>query len=251
MIERSIIIGDVHGCYHELLQLLDQIDYSPSRDRLISCGDLVEKGPLSNDVVEMFRRTPNTVAIKGNHEDGLLRFWKHEERARKDPKYKNPMDPYQDRIDCLAQMSEENLRYLDGLPWYYRFEASGKKFLVLHGGIFPNTKPEAMKERVLCRLRYMRSTLDGRLKMVRMGDERPDDVFWADAYGGEWGHALFGHSPFEQDVPKKFPHATGLDLAGVYGGHLCAFDAETMEHHCLKVETKYAKPIMIMKRRPE
>ena len=41
------LIGDVQGCDGPLQQLLDEIDFSPSRDTLYLLGDLVNRGPDS------------------------------------------------------------------------------------------------------------------------------------------------------------------------------------------------------------
>lgn len=55
---RLIVVGDVHGCYQELLALLDACSYQPGSDSLFLLGDLVNKGPMSPQV-------PPTVALEG------------------------------------------------------------------------------------------------------------------------------------------------------------------------------------------
>jgi bis(5'-nucleosyl)-tetraphosphatase (symmetrical) len=45
------LVGDVRGCDEALGQLLNRIDFSPSRDRLVVLGNLVSKGPSSLAVV--------------------------------------------------------------------------------------------------------------------------------------------------------------------------------------------------------
>lgn len=47
---KLIVIGDVHGCYDELLALLDACGYQPGLDALFLLGDLVNKGPKSPQV---------------------------------------------------------------------------------------------------------------------------------------------------------------------------------------------------------
>ena len=42
----TYLIGDVHGCYDELIALLKQVDFTPGRDILWLTGDLVARGPL-------------------------------------------------------------------------------------------------------------------------------------------------------------------------------------------------------------
>jgi len=58
---------------------------------------------------------------------------------------------------------------------------------------------------------------------VTLGEEQPEDPFWAEVYDGRFGHVFFGHNPFPGEVePKQFPFATGLDLGCVFGGRLAA-----------------------------
>lgn len=47
---RLFIVGDVHGCFDELVELLDQNNVG-SDDHLIMVGDLVNKGPKSQQVI--------------------------------------------------------------------------------------------------------------------------------------------------------------------------------------------------------
>ena len=58
---------------------------------------------------------------------------------------------------------------------------------------------------------------------ISLGQEGPDDPFWAEVYDGRFGHVYFGHSPFPDAAePVRFPHATGLDTGAVFGGRLSA-----------------------------
>ena len=47
---RVVIVGDVHGCYVELEQLLEKVGFEQQRDNLVLAGDLVNKGPASAEV---------------------------------------------------------------------------------------------------------------------------------------------------------------------------------------------------------
>lgn len=57
---RTIIIGDIHGCFDELLELLRKVDLHPD-DLLVSVGDVVDRGPAPGEVVGLFRERPNSV----------------------------------------------------------------------------------------------------------------------------------------------------------------------------------------------
>lgn len=47
---RVVLVGDVHGCYEELQQLLQQVQLRHGYDNLMFVGDLVNKGPKSQQV---------------------------------------------------------------------------------------------------------------------------------------------------------------------------------------------------------
>ena len=69
---RKIFVGDVHGCYDELIHLLSKVKYNSDNDQLYFVGDLVAKGPKSNEVIEFARTNKNTYCVLGNHDYYLL-----------------------------------------------------------------------------------------------------------------------------------------------------------------------------------
>jgi bis(5'-nucleosyl)-tetraphosphatase (symmetrical) len=67
------LIGDVQGCLAPFERLLELIDFSPSRDKLVVLGDLVNRGPDSLAVLRRFMRLGTSAnCLMGNHDLHLL-----------------------------------------------------------------------------------------------------------------------------------------------------------------------------------
>lgn len=66
-----MIVGDVHGCHEELLQLLDKCG-ADANTTVILVGDLVNKGPFSAEVVSYARKN-GVLSVRGNHDEALLK----------------------------------------------------------------------------------------------------------------------------------------------------------------------------------
>lgn len=64
---RDFAVGDVHGCFHLLRRGLEDAGFDPLRDRLFSVGDLVDRGPDSQEALDWIGR-PWFHAVRGNHE---------------------------------------------------------------------------------------------------------------------------------------------------------------------------------------
>ncbi|WP_261986408.1 metallophosphoesterase, partial [Enterococcus faecium] len=51
-IGRDFAVGDIHGCFSRLNSALNTIEFDPSKDRLFSVGDLVDRGPECHLILE-------------------------------------------------------------------------------------------------------------------------------------------------------------------------------------------------------
>lgn len=67
------LIGDIHSCCTPFKQLLQKIDFSPSRDELILLGDTINRGKETLETVEAILQLGGAVkCILGNHEIHFL-----------------------------------------------------------------------------------------------------------------------------------------------------------------------------------
>lgn len=68
---RDFVVGDIHGHTELLNQLLDNVAFDRSIDRLFAVGDLVDRGPNSADTLRLVLE-PWFFSVMGNHELMLL-----------------------------------------------------------------------------------------------------------------------------------------------------------------------------------
>ena len=64
---RDYVVGDIHGCVQELINLKKHVEFDPKIDRLFSVGDLVDRGPSSLEALRLLS-DPSFYHVVGNHE---------------------------------------------------------------------------------------------------------------------------------------------------------------------------------------
>ena len=70
---RDFVVGDIHGCFAALAASLQVIGFDESHDRLFSVGDLVDRGPESEQALEWLAK-PWFHAVRGNHEQMAIDY---------------------------------------------------------------------------------------------------------------------------------------------------------------------------------
>ena len=121
-------IGDVQGCYDELVQLLDKINYKADRDQLWFTGDLVNRGPKSLQTLRMIRAMDaNAIVVLGNHDLHLLATaYDHLKPGKKDT-LDDILDA-PDREDLLDWLRYRPLMHTD----------NGLGLTMVHAGLHPD-----------------------------------------------------------------------------------------------------------------
>ena len=222
------IIGDIHGCYDELNELLSLL---PTEDRLIFVGDYVDRGPHSNKVIErLTQESHRSVFLMGNHESMMLAYYHNPEsaEARSWTYWANggqqTLESYGFNLDTPYQDYPESHReFLEKLEIFHEDE----EFIVVHAGLRING------ERSLTR-QNREDLLWIRLDWIR-NEHRWDGkrVF----YGHTPAHYINGQQNL--CLPIKGQRSIGIDTGCVYGGFLTAVNVKTDELVQVSARTQY------------
>ena len=69
---RTLVVGDLHGCYSELMHALHLIGFDKTKDRLYATGDLIDRGMDNMMCLELLYEDWFT-SVRGNHDDMMIR----------------------------------------------------------------------------------------------------------------------------------------------------------------------------------
>ncbi|MFO0586462.1 MAG: metallophosphoesterase [Polyangiaceae bacterium] len=201
---RTIIIGDIHGCRYELEELLAEVGVAEG-DRVVSVGDTVVRGPDPAGALRVLRSV-GALAVRGNHEDRLIRWW--ELRGTKQA------PPIGDLTRKTArELSRADFAAIKAWPLWIDFPHHNLR--VVHAGIAPGVPMPEQHPSTLMTIRCV--TKDGE-PVAKRGDH-----LWGAFYAGP-PHVVFGHNA--RPEPQIHPWATGIDTGCVYGGRLTAMVLE-------------------------
>lgn len=170
-------IGDVHGYPNQLAALLNQIaedaarEAAPERPLIVFLGDYVDRGPDSRGAIDIIVSLMDddrfeVVALKGNHEDAMLRFLTEPGFA---PAWISNWGDATLRAYGVAPPSDFDVaacqavqaRFAEALPARHRAFLGGLRlsvevgdYLFVHAGVRPGVPLDAQAERDLIWIRY-------------------------------------------------------------------------------------------------
>lgn len=124
----TFIIGDIHGCYTKLIELIELIKFDVRRDQIIFVGDLVGRGKDSLEVIEyIISLGNNAIRVLGNHDLNLLSIYFGIRPYQNQDEGLNKILNHKNTFQYIEWISSANLLYTD----------HSKNFVVAHAGIPP------------------------------------------------------------------------------------------------------------------
>ncbi|MCH9806900.1 MAG: AAA family ATPase [Alphaproteobacteria bacterium] len=240
------IIGDVHGCVDELLEMFAKLGYGvslhgkgvdrrvnsivPEGRRALFVGDLVDRGPATPDVLRIVMHMVaqgHAICVAGNHDVKLLRYLKG-----RDVKLNHGLDLTVSQLDAEPPAFKGKVKsFIEGLVSHAWLE--GGDLAIAHAGI---------KD-------YMLGRASGAVRQFCLYGETsgetdefglPIRYNWAAEYRGATT-VVYGHTP----VPEAewLNNTLCIDTGCVFGGKLTALRWPEREIVSVPARKMYAKPI--------
>lgn len=243
------VIGDVHGCYEELIGLLGRLGWTcgpegeaegdrslapptghaPPR-KLVFLGDLVDRGPNSPAVLRLVMRAVRegvALCVPGNHERRLVR-----KLTGRDVRLTHGLAETIEQFAAQPpQFAEEARAFMDGLVSHYVLD--GGRLVVAHAGLKEELQGRASPAvREFCYYGETTGETDEYGLPVRFD--------WAREYRGR-AAVVYGHTPVQE---AQWVNGTiCVDTGCVYGGALTALRWPERELVAEPAARIYAEPV--------
>ncbi|MGD0876347.1 MAG: polynucleotide kinase-phosphatase, partial [Acidimicrobiales bacterium] len=237
------IIGDVHGCHAELVELLANLGYEvdnegsvaihPDGRRALFLGDLVDRGPATPAVLRLAMNmvaSGSAVCLAGNHEVKLLRALQGRNVTTG-----HGLDRSLEQLSVeSAEFRTQVAEFIDSLIGHYVLDEG--RLVVAHAGL-----PEKMHGRASGAVRAFSLYGDTTGETDEFG--LPVRYPWAQDYRGQ-AMVVYGHTPVTD--PEWLNKTICIDTGCVFGGRLTALrypENELVSVPAREVYYEPAKPV--------
>ncbi len=228
------IIGDIHGCFAELIELLQKLEYQlhdfqaipPTGRKAIFLGDLVDRGTDTPSVLKLVMNmveAGHALCIPGNHDDKLKRYLEGRQ-----VKQSHGLDISVSQLEAESPEFKEKVKtFLDDLISHYVLDAG--KLVVAHAGM-----KESLQGRTSGTVRAF--ALYGETTGESDEFSLPVRYDWAADYRGK-AKVVYGHTPVLE--AEWFNNTIDIDTGCVYGGKLSALRYPEMELMSVPAKATY------------
>jgi len=232
------IIGDVHGCLDELIELLTTLGYRvnpdmtvvpPANRKAVFVGDLVDRGPATPRVLKLVMQMvfhKVALCVPGNHDVKLMR-----KLGGKDVRIAHGL------AESLAQFEGESpefqrevVDFIDSLISHYVLDDG--KLVVAHAGL-----KQSMQGRGSGKVREF--ALYGETSGEIDDYGLPVRYNWAAEYRGN-AMVVYGHTPVPE--PEWLNNTINIDTGCVFGGKLTALRYPEKEIVAVPAKAMYYAP---------
>ncbi|WP_192073294.1 metallophosphoesterase [Pantoea agglomerans] len=197
---RIWVVGDLHGCRRELDALLQQHQFDPQQDLLISVGDIIDRGPDSLGCLALLEE-PWFRCVRGNHEEMALSALQGQEMALWQM---NGGDWFFRLRGAALIVARHALQRCRELPLILHLQLDERIIVIAHAD-YPAREYALNKPLDWQQVVWSRQRLEAMESGERAGIRGADGFY-------------FGHTPLKQSLTIANLHY--IDTGAVFGNHL-------------------------------
>lgn len=225
---RRLVIGDIHGGYRSMIQVLERADFNPEKDMLIGLGDYVDGWPDVYEVVDYLMKLPNFKGVLGNHCAWVLDYLSHGATPHiwLSQGGEASLNSYKGFVG--EANVEKHRKFLSSLP--YRLEIDDKLFV--HGGVYVANNGVELDMFTNEQVMWDRTLFSNIVHTIVHGFG-----FWIDFDGDNiepYKEIYIGHTTTQMADSTFKPMSYGgvylLDQGGGWNGKLTVMDIDTKEY---------------------
>ena len=223
------IVGDIHGCFNEFIQLFTILGYTmengipihPDNRSLAFVGDAMDRGPNSLETMNLLFRLQDAnklIYSPGNHCNKFYRYAKGN-----NVQLQHGIETTVAELNALSHDKRQRFikRYIafyEALSLYVSLDDG--KLIIAHAGIRENLIGTS-------NLKKLRSfVLYGDVTGEQLPNGRPLRRDWAKSYKGS-PFIVYGHTPVRE--PRFVHNTVNIDTGCVFGGQLTALRYPELE----------------------
>jgi len=230
MTQQFDIIGDVHGCFRELSDLMDKLGHQWNRSaglhvptegrRIVFVGDIVDRGPepvVCLAYVKLMVEAGHALCVMGNHDNKFMRWAKG-----RNVKVSHGLNKTIDQIRAMGADAKVLGKFVEDLPYHLKLDEG--RLIVVHGAWcdeLETERPDSGKMRSWC----LYAPTTGKT----LPNGMPDRIDWVSQRqatdSSPW--IVYGHQPYKEARIQN--RTTGIDTSCVFGGKLTAMRWPEME----------------------
>lgn len=225
---RRFVMGDIHGEYKHLVNVLKKSGFDYDKDLLIQLGDLVDRGSEPFKCIDELLKIKNTIFIKGNH-DACFMEWFHSGKYNdltSHPLGSHPFNGVGPTIKAWKELDLYDKHFI--LTRFFNkqvlYHITDDNIMFVHGGFPIDEKLEDIDDDTFMWDRDL-------VKLTTVGDQFTEGYVVPTIYG--FKRIYLGHTPtvyWDKTEPMYGCGVWNVDTGCGKGGPLTIMDIDTGEY---------------------
>jgi len=235
MKSRTLVMGDIHGGFKALLQVLERCEFNPKEDTLIQLGDIADGWSETWEIVDYFiklkEKHPHHIFIRGNHDNWLHDYLLYgmQPLIWTQQGGKATIDSYlkDDRIANVEKHREFMRNQID-------YHIDDKNRLFIHGGwYYPSGFPEGATSKVnagtIAKECHWDRSLFETAKSAHLMRKNSPLAYKKFTALDQFNEVYIGHTARDKG-PENYLNLWNIDTGAGWSGVLTIMDIDTKEN---------------------